>query len=77
MDVLPPFVVFDSLTVDEERFGRLTDAYGERLQALFTTEPVPYRPLKGGDYTRSMELKPGLEPAGTGGLAIHLRPDER
>ncbi|MEV0402355.1 NAD(P)H-dependent oxidoreductase [Actinoallomurus sp. NPDC050550] len=77
MDVLPPFVVFDSLTVDEERFGRLTDAYGERLRALFTTEPVPYRPLKGGDYTRSMELKPGLEPAGAGGLAIHLCPDER
>jgi NAD(P)H dehydrogenase (quinone) len=76
MDVLPPFVVWDALEADTSRFTKLTDAYGRRLRGLFTAEPVPYRRLKGGDYTRTMELKPGLEAAGTGGLGIHVRPDK-
>jgi NAD(P)H dehydrogenase (quinone) len=74
MDVLPPFVVWDSLDVGHARFDELTDAYAARLRDLFAAEPVPYRRLKGGDYTRSMELRPGLEGPGAPGLAIHLRP---
>jgi NAD(P)H dehydrogenase (quinone) len=74
MDVLPPFVVWDALEIDPSRFGRLTEAYGARLRDLFTAEPVAYRRLKGGDYTRTMELRPGLEGPRTQGLAIHLTP---
>jgi NAD(P)H dehydrogenase (quinone) len=74
MDVLPPFVVWDSLDVEPSRFAALTDAYGTRLRDLFTADPVPYRRLSGGDYTRAMELRPGLEEPGADGLSIHLTP---
>ena len=74
MDVLPPFVVWDSLDVGGSRFEALTAAYASRLRDLFTTEPVPYRRLKAGDYTRTMELRPGREGPDAQGLAIHLRP---
>jgi NAD(P)H dehydrogenase (quinone) len=74
MEVLPPFVVWDALEVDPPRFDRITSAYGTRLRELFTAEPVAYRRLKGGDYTRTMELRPGLEGPDARGLAIHVTP---
>ncbi len=48
-------------------------AYGQRLDALFTEEPVPFRRLDGGDYGRDMRLGEGLERPGATGLALHLR----
>jgi NAD(P)H dehydrogenase (quinone) len=74
MDVLPPFVVWDALEIAPSRYARLTEAYGERLRGLFTAEPVAYRRLSDGEYTRTMELRPGLEGPGTHGLSIHVTP---
>ncbi|GLY82449.1 NAD(P)H-dependent oxidoreductase [Actinoallomurus iriomotensis] len=72
MDVLPPFAVWDSIEIGEARFAAITEAYAARLRALFTDEPIAYRPLAGGDYTRTMELRPELD-SGAGGLAVHVR----
>jgi NAD(P)H dehydrogenase (quinone) len=74
MDVLPPFVVWDALEIDRSRYARLTEAYGERLRELFKAEPVGYRRLSDGEYTRTMELRPGLEEPGAQGLSIHVTP---
>lgn len=43
-------------------------------RGLFAEDPVPYRRLDGGDYTRAMELRPGREGPGADGLSIHLTP---
>ncbi|GAA1921595.1 NAD(P)H-dependent oxidoreductase [Streptomyces sodiiphilus] len=74
MAALPPFAVFEAAHVDEARFARIAEDYRARLRTLFTTEPIAFRPLAGGDYTRTMELRPGLETPGTSGPALHVRP---
>ncbi|KAK1179463.1 NAD(P)H-dependent oxidoreductase [Streptomyces sp. NBS 14/10] len=74
MAPLEPFALYSSLDVSEERFETVKREYGQRLDRLFTDEPVPFRTLNGGDYDRDMRLLTGVETAGTSGLDIHTSP---
>jgi NAD(P)H dehydrogenase (quinone) len=74
MAPLEPFAVYGTIDVPPERFAAAKREYGRRLDALFTDEPIPFRPLDGGDYGHDMRLLPGMEPAGTSGSDIHMRP---
>lgn len=71
-DVLPSFVIYRTGRMDEARYRQTRMELGERLDALWTAEPIPYRMQNGGDYDiPSMQLKTGLG-AGRQGLDIHL-----
>ncbi|WP_116202532.1 NAD(P)H-dependent oxidoreductase [Amycolatopsis circi] len=70
-DVLPPFLVHRTSKVDAECFDDLSHRLNRRLENLFTTPPIPYRPQNGGDYTiPALELRDGFEPGHTG-FGIH------
>ncbi|MGK5532626.1 NAD(P)H-dependent oxidoreductase [Streptomyces sp. URMC 129] len=73
MEVLEPFPVWEAAGLDAAGYAAVTAAYGERLRTLFTDEPIPFRALRGGDYTRSLELRPDVEAPGTSGFALHVR----
>lgn len=49
-DVLPPFVVYRTGRIDEARFSCIRDALGQRLDDLWKTAPIPFRPQNAGDY---------------------------
>lgn len=71
-DVLPSFVIYRTGRMDEARYLRTRVELGERLDTLWTTEPIPYRMQNGGDYEiPSMQLKSGLG-SDRRGLDIHL-----
>lgn len=71
-DVLPSFVIYRTGRMDEARYLQTRKALGERLDTLWTTQPIPYRMQNGGDYEiPSMQLKSGLG-IGRHGLDIHL-----
>ncbi|MGV9679849.1 NAD(P)H-dependent oxidoreductase [Nocardia sp. NPDC003482] len=72
MDVLPPFLVHGSLRVNDKRFAEIAADLRERLAKLETIEPIRYRPQDGGDYDRSLRLRPGLERDGRTGFAVHI-----
>lgn len=74
MAPLEPFAVYGAGDLPQEAFAAACEAYGQRLDALFTDEPVPFRALADGDYDRDMRLLPGVEAPGTSGLDLHLRP---
>jgi NAD(P)H dehydrogenase (quinone) len=72
--VLPPFVAYriGRDRVDADRFARVSEALGERLDTLWTTAPIPFRPQNGGDYEiPALTLRPEVAP-GVAGLAAHL-----
>lgn len=72
-DVLPPFVIYKTDTLDEGRYRRALTDLGARLDTLQETAPIPYRMQNSGDYEiPSLELKAGLSPA-RHGLDIHKR----
>lgn len=71
-DVVPPYLVYRAKKMDDQRFEQITTELGARLDALWETAPIPYRPQNGGDYDiPSCVLKPGLS-AGRHGLDVHL-----
>lgn len=70
MDVLPPFVVYQTGSIGPNEYENICQAYKQRLLTLDTTEPIPYRPQNSGDYDEQQVLKPELENGATG-LAIH------
>jgi NAD(P)H dehydrogenase (quinone) len=71
-DVLPSFVIYQTGRMDEARYRQAEAELGERLDTLWTAEPIPYRMQNGGDYhIPSMQLKTGLS-IGRPGLDIHL-----
>ncbi|GHC60196.1 NAD(P)H dehydrogenase [Streptomyces cinnamoneus] len=74
MEPLEPFAVHGAHDLPEEGFAAAKQAYGRRLDGLFTDEPVPFRSLVGGDYDHDMRLLPGVEVPGAGGLDLHVRP---
>jgi NAD(P)H dehydrogenase (quinone) len=70
MEVLPSFVVYEAARLDTAQFDTVADAYRQRLAALFTAEPIAFRPQDGGDYDEQLCLRSEIDGAATG-LAIH------
>ena len=71
-DVVPPFVTYRTSRMDAARFADLTDRLGERLDTLFATAPIPFRPQSGGDYDiPALTLREELSP-GRSGFAVHM-----
>lgn len=71
-DVLPSYVVYQTGWLDEARYAHTLAELGARLDALFTTAPIPYRMQNGGDYdVPACTLKRGLSP-GKHGLDMHV-----
>lgn len=75
MDVLPPFLIYQSHRLTEEGWPAVADAFAHRLKSLFTDQPIPFRTQNGGHYDQRLMLKPELG-AGEGGTSIHLRQHE-
>jgi len=72
MEVLPPFLVYESRGIDAAAYDKLAQAYRERLRRLFSDEPLPYRQQNGGDYDERQVLKDSIAP-GAQGFSAHLR----
>ncbi|MGW7361141.1 NAD(P)H-dependent oxidoreductase [Streptomyces sp. NPDC054802] len=71
---LEPFAVYDANSMTAERYAAAERAYGQRLDGLFTDEPIPYRTLTGGDYGHDMRLLPDTAGPGSSGADLHVRP---
>ncbi|MGA4635010.1 NAD(P)H-dependent oxidoreductase [Pseudomonas solani] len=72
-DVLPPFVVHRTSRVDAARFASIQQELGQRLDALWSTEPIAYRQQNAGDYEiPALTLKPEVAP-GQAGFAAHVK----
>jgi NAD(P)H dehydrogenase (quinone) len=72
-DVLPPFVVYRTSRIDEEKYLEARDALGKRLDNLWNTAPIPFRPQNGGDYQiPELTLKDDIAP-GREGLSVHVK----
>jgi len=71
MEVLPPFVVYQTHRLTEADWPEIAVAYRRRLDGLFTDAPIPFRSQNGGHYDGRQVLKPGLG-AGEAGTRIHL-----
>ncbi len=71
MEVLPPFLAFETRALDEAGYEKLAQAYRERLQGLFTDATLPYRTQNGGDYDARQVLKDTIAP-GAEGFSAHL-----
>jgi NAD(P)H dehydrogenase (quinone) len=73
-DVLPPFVVYKADRLSEAEFERVAEQLRERMQALATTRPIPYRQQNSGDYLiPSMRLRPELGHSGAEGFKLHVK----
>ncbi|ANN66988.1 NAD(P)H dehydrogenase [Bordetella bronchialis] len=71
-DVLPPYVIYRTGRMDSERYARIRLGLGQRLDALWTTPPIPFRRQNHGDYLiPELTLRPGLAPGGAG-FGIHV-----
>jgi NAD(P)H dehydrogenase (quinone) len=71
-DVLPPFVVYRTSRVDEAKYEEVSDALGQRLDALWSTAPIAFRSQNGGAYAiPALTLRDDLAPGRTG-FAAHL-----
>lgn len=71
MQVLPPFVVYQSDRLSEADWPALAEAYKQRIGNLFSEQPIPFRTQNGGHYDGRQVLKPGLG-RGESGTRIHL-----
>lgn len=70
-DVLPPFLIYRANRMDEERYAKVCNALGERLDNLFITPPVPFYPQNSGDYNiPDLTLRDDIVP-GEKGVFIH------
>ncbi|QNP68021.1 NAD(P)H-dependent oxidoreductase [Streptomyces roseirectus] len=73
-EILPPFVVHGTDRLTDEDYPDVAKAWRQRLLALDSTDPIPFRPQNFGDYEiPSLHLKDGLEPAGRTGFGLHVR----
>ncbi|MDT0307896.1 NAD(P)H-dependent oxidoreductase [Streptomyces sp. DSM 44917] len=73
MEVLEPFAVYDAAGLGEADFPRVAGDYRARLRGLFGEEPLPYRRLGDGDYTRQLELREDFALPENAGPGVHLR----
>jgi NAD(P)H dehydrogenase (quinone) len=70
-DVLPPYVVHRTDKVDEAAYARITEELGQRLDTLFTTDPIPFRRQNAGDYEiPALTLREDIAPGETG-FGVH------
>jgi NAD(P)H dehydrogenase (quinone) len=75
-EVLPPFVVFKSSTMNPTRHAETLSALGARLDNAMHAEPIAYRNQNDGDYLiPALTLKPELS-SDRIGFALH-RSDEK
>lgn len=70
MAALPPFVVYGADRLTRERYTAEAERLRARLRALPTTDPIPFRRERGGDYDAELVLREEVAPGHTG-LAIH------
>lgn len=71
-DVVPPYVLYRTSRIDERGFKNACDALGQRLDQLWTAEPIHFRKQNGGDYLiPELSLRPELAP-GQSGFDIHV-----
>ena len=71
-DVLPPFVVHRTSRIDEARFSEICGALGQRLDDLWKTAPIPFRPQNAGAYDiPELTLRADISPGQTG-FAAHI-----
>lgn len=71
-DVLPPFVSYRSGKMDDARFASIREALGARLDTLFETAPIPYRPQNSGQYEiPALTLRDDIAPDRKG-FAAHM-----
>jgi NAD(P)H dehydrogenase (quinone) len=71
-DVLPPFVVYRTSRMDDERFLETCDKLGQRLDDLWNTNPIPYRQQNAGEYDiPECTLRPEIAPEQVG-FAAHI-----
>ncbi len=74
-EVVPPFVIYRTSRTDEARFAHICDALGQRLDELWTTAPIAFRPQNAGDYVMpALTLQPDIAP-GQDGLRVHIAKD--
>ncbi|MDF3933739.1 NAD(P)H-dependent oxidoreductase [Pseudomonas citronellolis] len=70
--VLPPYLVYRTSRVDAARYAAIEREYGERLDSLFSAEPIAFRRQNAGDYEiPALTLKDDRAP-GLTGFAAHL-----
>ncbi|APG16383.1 NAD(P)H-dependent oxidoreductase [Kosakonia radicincitans] len=70
-EVLPPLVFYRSNRMDETRFTECCTALAQRLDTLWSAEPLAFRRQNGGDYLiPQLTLHPDIAP-GESGLSIH------
>jgi NAD(P)H dehydrogenase (quinone) len=71
-DVLPPFVVYRTSRIDEANYAEVREALGQRLDDLWTTQPIPFRQQNGGAYAiPELTLSDDLAPDRVG-FAAHV-----
>ena len=71
-DVLPPFVTHRAGRMDDTRFAQITRALGDRLDTLFTIDPIPFRQENAGDYEiPALTLRAEIAPDKSG-FAAHI-----
>lgn len=71
MDVLPPMALPGADFTDQDSYPPAEQCLLDRLDHLFPTEPIHYRPQFQGDYTEEWDLVPEVRPGETG-LSIHI-----
>lgn len=75
-DVLPPFVAYRVDRLDAAGFEQAAGRLRERMRALATTAPIPYRRQNGGDYlipNGQLRLEFKLGNSEASGFALHLK----
>ncbi|AJY38787.1 MULTISPECIES: NAD(P)H-dependent oxidoreductase [Burkholderia] len=71
-DVLPPFLVHRTSRIDEARFAAICDSLGQRLDDLWKTAPISFRPQNAGDYEiPQLTLRDDVAPDRSG-FAAHI-----
>jgi NAD(P)H dehydrogenase (quinone) len=70
LEVVAPWVAFQSTRLTEQAADDLADDYVQRLLSIFDTPPIGYRSENGGDYDERQVLRPDIR-AGTG-FAAHI-----
>lgn len=70
ISVVPPYVVHGADRLPADAYRAHAAALRDRLRALPTAEPIPFRRQNGGDYDESLVLRPEVMP-GRSGLSVH------